>query len=439
MSDSSPVASTADISRSIGESTQPGVDPEILGISPPVPPEDREWYPAIEALRGIAAAAVVVDHTWALSGGKASFGFGIVQGLGTWGVNIFFLLSGYLLADFFWVNRRGKTTLEFYIRRFFRIAPAYYVCVGLLFFFYAQHNQVFSTQGVHQVLANASFTQHLFPGTESNLNVDGSLWTLSIEMTLYLVMPLLAFLIVWRPIVASLVLASIGVGWRLYVALDGAALTRWYFGAHSTAFPPYQYLYLARQFIGLLPIFVLGMAVRWAVLHGHLDRWVAKTTKHPSLLVLILILVPSLLLLRETGRASFYTHWIWFTFFDYALCVLALPALLYGSRPVRGHLASPMRGGVWLGERSYGLYLWHFPVILVFFGIGSTFAPPNTHHLVLKIIGIWVVSIALAWGSFSLVERPGRLLGRRIGHQLGAWQRKRRLHSKGPASEGETP
>ncbi len=411
---------------------------EPLGISPPVPPEDREWYPAIEALRGIAAAAVVVDHTWALSDGKASFGFGIVQGLGSWGVNIFFLLSGYLLADFFWVNRRGKTTLEFYIRRFFRIAPAYYVCVGLLYLFYAQRTQVFSTQGFHQILANATFTQHYFPATESNLNVNGSLWTLSIEMTLYLVMPLMAYLIARRPVIAPLALAAIGVGWRLYVALHGAALTQFYFGAHSAAFLPFQYLYLSRQFIGLLPIFVLGMAVRWAVLQGHLDRWVKKPTRHPSLFLLLLLLVPSLVFLREIGRASFYNHWIWFTFFDYVLCVLAVPALLYGSRPVRGRLRAPMKGGVWLGERSYGLYLWHFPVILVVFGIGSAFAPPHTSHMALKVIAIWVISIALACGSFSLVERPGRLLGRRFGHQLGAWQR-RVSPSKKPVTNGGTP
>ena len=314
---------------------------EALGISPPVPPEDREWYPAIEALRGVAAAAVVVDHTWALYGGSSSFGLGIVQGLGTWGVNVFFLLSGYLLADFFWVNRRGKTTLEFYIRRFFRIAPAYYVCVGLLYLFFAQRSQVFSTQGIHQILANSTFTQHLFPSTESNLNVDGSLWTLSIEMTLYLVMPLLAYLIARRPIIATLALAGVGVGWRLYVALHGAALTQWYFGAHSLAFLPLQYLFLSRQFIGLLPIFVLGMAVRWAVLQGHLDRWVKRPAKHPSMLVLLLLLVPSLAFLRENGRSSYYTHWIWFTFFDYIVCVLAVPALLYGSRPVRGRLRAP--------------------------------------------------------------------------------------------------
>lgn len=428
VSDSAPTVPAPAPQSEAASETAGGTEP--LGISPPLPPEDREWYPAIEALRGIAASAVVVDHTWALAGGNPSFGFGIVQGLGAWGVNVFFLLSGYLLADFFWVNRRGKTVLEFYIRRFFRIAPAYYVCVGLLYFFFAQRSQVFSTQGLHQILANLTFTQHLFPGTESNLNVDGSLWTLSIEMTLYLFMPVMAYLIARRPIIASLALAAVGVGWRLYVALDGTALNHWYFGLHSAAPVPLQYLFLSRQFIGLLPIFVLGMAFRWAVLQGYMDRWVTRPNKHASILVLLLLLVPSLIFLREIGRSSFYTHWIWFTFFDYGMCVLALPALLYGSRPVRGRLGSPMKGGVWLGERSYGLYLWHFPVILVFFGIGSAFAPPQTNYLVLKIIGIWVISIALAWASFSMVERPGRLLGRRFGHQLTAWQRRAHFHAR---------
>ena len=36
-----------------------------------------------------------------------------------------------------------------------------------------------------------------------------------------------------------------------------------------------------------------------------------------------------------------------------------------------------MKGGVWLGERSYGLYLWHFPVILSVFAIGSCWRPTS--------------------------------------------------------------
>ncbi len=397
---------------------------EPWGIEPPVPTEGRQWYPAIEAMRGIAALAVVVDHCWALAGGSLDYGFGIVKGLGTWGVNVFFLLSGYLLADYFWVNRGRKTSLEFYVRRFFRIAPAYYVCVGLLFLFFAQHDQVFSAQGLKQILANLTFTQHYFPSTSSNLNVDGSLWTLSIEMTLYLVMPFLAWAIAKRPVLASLALVAVGVGWRLLVTFHGVRIHNFYFGPADPSNPSMQgvqYLWLERQFIGLIPIFVLGMALRWAVLKGHFDFWVARPERHPSILVLLACLAPSVLLLRATVWGSELSNKVPFVFFDYLICVLAVPAILYASRSAPVRLKAPFRAGVWMGERSYGLYLWHFPVILSVYGMGPLLQPANLHHLPVKIVIIFIISIGLGWGSFVFVERPGRLWGRDLGRSTTAW------------------
>ena len=62
---------------------------------------------------------------------------------------LFFMLSGYLLADTFW--RTEPADLRIYaIRRFFRIAPAYYVNLAILFLFFAAHRLVFSEQGVKQ-------------------------------------------------------------------------------------------------------------------------------------------------------------------------------------------------------------------------------------------------------------------------------------------------
>jgi peptidoglycan/LPS O-acetylase OafA/YrhL len=391
---------------------------EPWGVEPPVPAEDRQWYPAIEVLRGIAAVAVVIDHTWALAGGSPGFGFGLVAGLGSWGVDIFFLLSGYLLVDFFWVNRRGKSTLEFYVRRFFRIAPAYYVCIGILYLFFAQHDQVFSVQGMKQILANVTFTQHFFPATASNLNVDGSLWTLSIEMVLYLVMPLFAYVISKRPVIACSVLVAIGVGWDILVFYHGGALRSFYFGASNPSSFENQYIWISRQFIGLIPIFTIGMGLRWAVLHGYFDFWVKRPTRHPSLLVVFALLVPSLLVLRYTGVTSLWSMNVHLVTYDYLIALLAVPALLYASRPSPVRLNAAMRGGVWMGERSYGLYLWHFPVILSVLGIGSAMLAPNTHHMAIKVVLIFVISIALGWGSFSLVERPGRLYGRDLGRKL---------------------
>ena len=50
------------------------------------------------------------------------------------------------------------------------------------------------------MLANVTFTQHLFPRTTSSLNVNGALWTLTIEMMLYLFLPVMALLVKRSPV-----------------------------------------------------------------------------------------------------------------------------------------------------------------------------------------------------------------------------------------------
>ena len=144
----------------------------------------------------------------------------MVEGFGLWGVMLFFMLSGYLLADTFWRSEPADLRVYF-IRRFFRIAPAYYVCVGLLFLFFAGHRLVFSEQGAKQLLANATFTHYLFPGTSSSLNVNGALWTLTIEMLLYAFLPIMALLVRFNPWLGTGILIGIGLGWRAWVAWDG--------------------------------------------------------------------------------------------------------------------------------------------------------------------------------------------------------------------------
>ena len=382
--------------------------------------EARIWYPGIEALRGLAAVSVVIEHCWALANNSLSYGFGIIPGLGNWGVDLFFLLSGFLLADFFW-STPHRTAREFYVRRFFRIAPAYYVCVGILALFFAQHALLFSRAGFKQLLALLTFTQWLWPTTSTNLNVNGSLWTLTIEMILYLTLPLLAWLISKRPVLASLGLTALGVGYRLIVVFHGQWLQEWRFPAGFDS--GLARLYLSRQFIGLLPIFVLGIALRWASMQGYLDRvtrFLSWRSSRPNFFVLFALLVPSLVYLRGVQSGSSYTNWFQFTFFDYGVCLLAVPALLYAARPISTSLPRHMVPAVWMGERSYGLYLWHFPVILSIYGIGTVGNPADLHHLPLKIVAIFVISIALAWGSYSLVELPAREYGRKMARRVGS-------------------
>lgn len=122
------------------------------------PGTGKVWLPGIEALRGVAALTVVAHHSWSLSTMPRFHGFWVIEGFGDWGVNLFFMLSGYLLADTFW--RSKPADLRVYgLRRFFRIAPAYYTNLVVLYLFFAGSQVIFSEQGKKQILASFTFTQ----------------------------------------------------------------------------------------------------------------------------------------------------------------------------------------------------------------------------------------------------------------------------------------
>lgn len=372
------------------------------------PSRSSGWLPGIEALRAIAALSVVLHHCWSLSTQPRFGGYEIVEGFGSWGVGLFFLLSGYLLGEWFWRPAGPGHTRAFYLRRIFRIAPAYYVNVAVLYLFFAVHSQVFSSQGVKQIAANVTFTQYLFPTTSSNLNVNGALWTLTIEMILYLCMPVMALAVKWRPYLATVVMSGIGFAWILWVALAGDGIMGVYFGPERLSDPTAR-LFLARQFPGQLPLFAVGLLCRWLIVNERVPAaWVQRS--RVRLGVVVLLLLPSVLWLFTVERSSDYRRWIWFTFWNFVLILLFVPVLLYASSsgPVVGR---PMRISQWLGERSYGIYLWHFPIILTVYAIGPGLNPPPDTYMEARVVIVVALAVVAGALSFAAVEDPARRFG----------------------------
>ena len=144
---------------------------------------------------------------------------------------LFFMLSGYLLADTFW--REEKADLRVYaIRRFFRIAPAYYVCLTVLFLFFASTRLTFSEQGGKQILANAHLhalpvPRHVELAQRQRRAVDAD----HRDAALRLPAADGAGGALQARGSATLVLIAIGLGWRARVAYDGDWLRDFYFGA----------------------------------------------------------------------------------------------------------------------------------------------------------------------------------------------------------------
>jgi peptidoglycan/LPS O-acetylase OafA/YrhL len=381
----------------------------------PHPGTHKRWLTGIEALRGVAAMTVVFHHSWSLSSMPRFPGYWVIEGFGAWGVNLFFMLSGYLLAETFWQEK--KADLRVYaIRRFFRIAPAYYVNIGILYLFFAGPALVFSGQGKRQILASATFTHYLFPNTSSSLNVNGALWTLTIEMMLYAFLPLMALAVRFAPWTFFTVLIAIGFVWRTYVALDGDALRNFYFG-DARVDTGIQSLFLARQFIGALPVFALGIMTRWLFVNGKFD-WLYGRLRRLSTLSFLLLAIPSVLMLRLVETASDYHHAVLFVTFDFLTMVALIPALVIAAYPGE-FTPSPLRTvTTWLGVRSYSIYLWHFPIILSLYERGPLTAPPAAGGYVWRLPAILVLTLVFASASYAAVERPGMEFGRNLTRRI---------------------
>lgn len=382
------------------------------------PGTTKVWLPGIEALRGVAALTVVFHHMWSLSSMPRFTGYRFIEGFGTWGVNLFFMLSGFLLAETFW-RERGWRVGDYAIRRFFRIAPAYYVNIGLLFLFFAGPALIFSAQGKTQLLASGTFTHYLFPETASSLNVNGALWTLTIEMMLYAFLPFMALAIRMAPWPAFLALVAIGLSWRTLVALDGNGLRGWYFG-DALVDPGIQSLFLARQFIGAVPVFAVGVMLRWLIVTGKFSALYAWLPRRLGVSVVLVLTVPSVALLHWVEEASSYQNALLFVGFELAAMVLLVPALVVAARP---HELPPnplSRVSTWLGERSYSIYLWHFPIILAVYERGPLTALPAAGGYAWRLPAIVVLTLVFAAVSYSTIERPGMEWGRRLAGRVRA-------------------
>src|SRR3569833_3220411 len=93
--------------------------------------------PTLDGLRAIAASMVVLGHTCkALEiGHKLPYGMGIVDGWGPVGVSLFFVLSGFLITKLLLDEQRvsgGISLRAFYVRRTFRILPAYWTYLAVV-------------------------------------------------------------------------------------------------------------------------------------------------------------------------------------------------------------------------------------------------------------------------------------------------------------------
>src|SRR5580704_9327883 len=169
--------------------------------------------PELDGLRGIAILLVVSIHYFHDPDAKLPRLLRYLQtlfALGWTGVDLFFILSGFLIGGILLEARNSPNYFKtFYVRRVFRIIPIYYlwiVCLIVLVFvgsqFFSSHMQSGQVPSINwAICAHFLFLQNLSTGNYSTLAVWwlGVTWSLAVEEQFYLVAPLLVrFLSRWR-------------------------------------------------------------------------------------------------------------------------------------------------------------------------------------------------------------------------------------------------
>lgn len=333
----------------------------------------EKYRPDIDGIRAIAVLAVVISHAFpdVLPGGFV-------------GVDIFFVISGYLISQILMKNldQGNFSLLTFYQRRIRRIFPALLVVLAftMLFGWFCLFRPEFGSLGRHTV-ASALFSENFllwseagYFDTESRLKPTLHLWSLAIEEQFYIVWPLLLYA-VWRSrisfpaVIAVLAMTSLAINLRDIHVNPTAA----------------YYSPLGRS---------------WELMIGsglaYLDRQglsLSARQRDLSSSAGVLLIILALVLVRP--ESGFPGLWALLPTVGTALLLAAGDQAWFNRRVLS---LSPM---IWCGLISYPLYLWHWPFLSFGSIIFGGLSPMKSAICV-------VAAFIAAFLTYRLIERPIR-------------------------------
>ena len=339
----------------------------------------------LDVLRGLAIAGVLAIHvSQAFPSNIRAIDFAFMCG---WtGVNVFYFVSAMTMCLMWTQRTETSPTRKFYIRRFLRIAPLFWLAIPIYLIINGTGPSDNAPNGIGplQVILTATFLHGFWPDSVNSV-VPGD-WSIAAEMTFYLVFPLL--------------ITAFGSRRHLYLALaivlhlvNVFLFKPWAFALFSAYYGPghgaFVWTTLHLSFLNQLPVFLVGCALFFSLRNGF--------AKSDAAIYAVFIAL-SFIADRVTGSHEF----------NYLMINLVLGALVAGCTKLAIRF-QPLEA---LGRNSYSMYLSHFAVV---YGLRQLW--PLADGLVSLLIA-YVVTAALSYliarATWHLVERRAQDLAHRL-------------------------
>lgn len=374
--------------------------PSSTPTSPTRLPHGTSHLAGLDGLRAIGVTLVVIYHLFPQ----------FVPG-GFIGVDIFFVVSGFLITTLLVreKNQTGRIDLvSFWKRRARRLLPALAACVSVTclaaviiggdVLLHIREQIIgaltFSANWVLMLLGQ-SYTQR------DALEIYRNFWSLGVEEQFYLLWPLIVLALLLLPrrfrAVAGLALAAISVTAAAVLSGSGASTTRIYYGTDTHAF-------------GLMlgaALALLGQAKPWQIREAYSRRSSVFTRMlTPDLLQFAAI--PALAglgviaaVVHDSDRAVYPGY---LALASVLSTVVIAGCTCFASRLGSALDAPPLR---YIGKRSYGIYLWHWPVITLAWALFPSMPRTGWPGAVLAVVSL-AISLTAAEISYRYLETPIR-------------------------------
>ncbi|MEG0244933.1 MAG: acyltransferase [Pseudomonas sp.] len=354
-------------------------------------------YDYIDALRGVAIALVVLVHA-SQSVKPLSDVLMRIMAEGARGVQLFYIASAITLCMSWSARRKDdlRPVRDFYLRRIFRIAPMFYLAIVLFLFLNGAVASYFAPNGISWwfVPVTALFLHGFHPETINSVVPGG--WSVAVEMTFYLIFPLLV-----RIEKLKYLLLLLAVSLLLQkVNAPIAGLVFQYEPAQRYLIDVFAFY----NFISQFPVFVMGLITY---------RYLAEQRKVDAKTVMVALAVFFVLSIEfwHPQQAFVQSHVI-------AGAIFAIFSIFLARKPI-SLLVNPLM--VLLGKLSFSMYLVHIAILKLLSGTRiPTAMGEGDVNSVLFFLFVLSITAVVSWVTYNVIEKPGIALGRRLIERLEA-------------------